>query len=101
MQAVINEKINLNVVDGVGTLIKRLEEADNSEKNTIENKIVAMGERVVEYLADILPTLEGVKRGVVAMSLIRIGESSRAPLMALATENNEYQWMADYLLSEI
>ena len=41
MQAVINEKINLNVIDGVGTLIKRLEEADNSEKNTIENKIVA------------------------------------------------------------
>ena len=35
-----------------------------------------MGEKVVEYLADTLPTLEGVKRGVVAMTLIRIGEAS-------------------------
>ena len=35
------------------------------------------------------------------MSLIRIGESSIAPLRALAMENDECQWMADYLLSEI
>ncbi|MBR1976662.1 hypothetical protein IKA15_00100 [bacterium] len=101
MQAVINEKINLNVIDGVGTLIKRLEEADNSEKNTIENKIVAMGERVVEYLADILPTLEGVKRGVVAMSLIRIGEDALSALQQRAEENKETAWIYNYLISEI
>ena len=35
------------------------------------------------------------------MSLIRIGQSAVAPLKELAMENNEYQWMADYLLSEI
>lgn len=101
MQAVINEKINLNVIDGVGTLIKRLEEANNSEKCTIENKIVAMGERVVEYLADILPTLQGVKRGVVAMSLIRIGEDALAALEKRARENTETAWIYNYLISEI
>ena len=101
MQAVINEKINLSVIDGVGTLIKRLEEANNSEKCTIENKIVAMGERVVEYLADILPTLQGVKRGVVAMSLIRIGEDALAALEKRARENTETAWIYNYLISEI
>ena len=100
MQAVINE-IGLNVVDGIGSLIKRLEEADNSEKNTIENKIVAMGERGVEYLADILPTLQGVKRGVGAMSLIRIGEDALSALEKRARENAETAWIYNYLISEI
>ena len=100
MQAVINE-ISLNVIDGVGTLLKRLEEADNSEKCTIENKIVAMGERVVEYLADVLPTLQGVKRGVVAMSLIRIGEDALSALQQRAEENKETAWIYNYLISEI
>ena len=101
MQAVINKKINLNIIDGVGTLIKRLEEADNSEKCSIENKIVAMGEKVVEYLADTLPTLEGVKRGVVAMSLIRIGENALCALERKARENAETAWIYNYLISEI
>ncbi len=100
MQAVINE-ISLNVIDGVGTLLKRLEEADNSEKSTIENKIVAMGGRVVEYLADVLPTLQGVKRGVVAMSLIRIGEDALSALQQRAEENKETAWIYNYLISEI
>lgn len=101
MQAVINEKIGLNVIDGIGALIERLETADNVAKSTIENKIVAMGEKVVDYLADALPTLQGVKRGVVAMSLIRIGENSLSALQRKAEESNETAWIYNYLISEI
>lgn len=101
MQAVINEKIGLNVVDGIGALIERLETADNVAKSTIENKIVAMGEKVVEYLADVLPTLQGVKRGVVAMSLIRIGEDALSALQRRADRNSETAWIYNYLISEI
>jgi len=96
MQAVINK--NLTVSEKLDYL---LSDVDNSTKNDVENSIVAMGERVVDVLVDKLRTLKGLKRGIVAMSLIRIGQSSIAPLRALACEDNENQWMADYLLSEI
>ena len=56
---------------------------------------------VVEYLADILPTLQGVKRGVVAMSLIRIGEDALSALEKRARENAETAWIYNYLISEI
>ena len=95
MQAVVN---NLNISEKLDYL---LSDVDNSTKNDVENKIVSMGERVVEVLVDKLRTLTGLKRGIVAMSLIRIGESSIAPLKALACNDSEYQWVADYLLSEI
>jgi len=96
MQAVVTPKENI-----IEKLDYLLSDVDNSTKNDVENTIVAMGAKVVNALVDKLRTLKGIQRGIVAMSLIRIGESSRAPLMALATESNEHQWMADYLLSEI
>ncbi len=96
MQAIVNN--NLNISEKLDYL---LSDVDSTTKNDVENKIVAMGERVVEALVSKLRTLTGLQRGIVAMSLIRIGESSVAPLKALACENVEYQWMADYLLSEI
>ena len=96
MQAVVTPKENI-----IEKLDYLLSDVDNSTKNDVENTIVAMGAKVVNALVEKLQTLKGLQRGIVAMSLIRIGESSREPLMALATENNEYQWMADYLLSEI
>ena len=100
MQAVVNSNIlsHDNISEKLDYL---LADVDNSTKNDVENTIVAMGAKVVNALVDKLRTLKGIQRGIVAMSLIRIGESSKAPLMALATESNEYQWMADYLLSEI
>ena len=96
MQAVISN--NSTISEKLDFL---LSDVDSTTKNDVENKIVSMGERVVEALVQKLRTLTGLKRGVVAMSLIRIGESSIAPLKALATEDSESQWMADYLLSEI
>ena len=96
MQAVLNN--NLAISEKLDYL---LSDVDNSTKNDVENKIVSMGERVVDALVQKLGTLTGLKRGIVAMSLIRIGESSIAPLKALACNDSEHQWMADYLLSEI
>ena len=96
MQAVVTPKENI-----IEKLDYLLSDVDNSTKNDVDNTIVAMGAQVVNALVEKLQTLKGLQRGIVAMSLIRIGESSREPLMALATENNEHQWMADYLLSEI
>ena len=100
MQAVVNS--NILTQDTISEKLDySLSDVDNTTKNDVENTIVAMGAKVVNALVEKLRTLKGIQRGIVAMSLIRIGESSRAPLMALATESNEYQWMADYLLSEI
>ena len=100
MQAVVNS--NILSQDTISEKIDfLLSDVDNANKNDVENKIVAMGAKVVNALVEKLQTLKGIQRGIVAMSLIRIGESSREPLMALATENSECQWMADYLLSEI
>lgn len=96
MQAVVNNSLNISE-----KLDYLLSDVNPTTKNDVENSIVAMGERVVTALVDKLRTLTGIQRGVVAMSLIRIGESSIAPLKALATEDKQHQWMADYLLSEI
>jgi hypothetical protein len=96
MQAVLNK--NLAISEKLDYL---LSEVDSTTKNDVENSIVALGEKVVDALVDKLRTLTGLKRGIVAMSLIRIGQSSVAPLKALACEDREHQWMADYLLSEI
>ena len=96
MQAVLSN-VN-NISEKVDYL---LADVDSSTKNDVENSIVALGAKAVNALVDKLRTLKGLQRGIVAMSLIRIGESAVAPLKALATENSEYQWMADYLLSEI
>ena len=95
MQAVLN---NQNIAEKIEYLLQYV---DSTTKNDVENSIVAMGARVVNILVDKLRTLKGIQRGIVAMSLIRIGQSAVAPLKELAMENNEYQWMADYLLSEI
>ena len=96
MQAVLSN-VN-NISEKVDYL---LSDVDPSTKNDVENSIVALGAKAVNALVDKLRTLKGLQRGIVAMSLIRIGEEAIAPLKALATENSEYQWMADYLLSEI
>lgn len=96
MQAVLTN-VN-NISEKVDYL---LADVDSSTKNDVENSIVALGAKAVNALVDKLRTLKGLQRGVVAMSLIRIGQSAVAPLKALAVENSEYQWMADYLLSEI
>ncbi len=99
MQAVLNTY--KSVVDELEGLVNRLSDADNTLKNEIENKIVQMGSGVVNSLVNILPNVSGPTRGVVAMSLIRIGEDAIEPLKQKATTSKDFQWVANYLISEI
>ncbi len=98
MQAVMNAMNTETVKDKLEYL---LSDVTTTTKNEVENSIVALGSRAVDILIEKLATLKGLQRGVVAMSLIRIGESSIAPLKEFALKNSQCRWMADYLISEI
>ena len=78
-----------------------LEKLDNNNKNQLENEIVNMGSSAVPVLVEKLQTSKGLVRGVVAMSLIRIGEDSVSLLKEAANKNHDYTWVADYLINEI
>ena len=85
----------------VEEILCKLETADNVTKNQLENKLVAQGTAVVPELVNQLQSVKGVKRGVVAMTLIRIGEASVEYLRKAATDNKDFEWVAKYLISEI
>ena len=78
-----------------------LEQLDNNNKNELENQIVSMGSTAVPVLVEQLQISKGLKRGVVAMSLIRIGEDSVGCLKAAADKNKDFTWVANYLINEI
>ena len=78
-----------------------LEKLDNNNKNQLENEIVNMGSSAVPVLVEKLQTSKGLGRGVVAMSLIRIGEDSVSLLKEAANKNHDFTWVADYLINEI
>ena len=48
-----------------------------------------------------LQVVRGVKRGVVAMTLIRIGDASVKYLKKPAEVNKDFEWVAEYLIREI
>ena len=75
--------------------------ADNITKNQLENKLVEQGSAVVPELVDQLQSIKGVKRGVVAMTLIRIGDASIKYLENAAKQNKDFEWVAEYLIREI
>ncbi len=103
MQAVLNHKPTICESNEarLDTLLKMLVDADAKTKNDIENRIVNMGEGIANLLVDRIQKVKGAQRGVIAMSLIRLGECSIAPLKKLALESKEFQWIANYLISEI
>ena len=78
-----------------------LEKLDNNNKNQLENEIVSMGSSAVPVLVEKLQTSKGLVRGVVAMSLIRIGEDSISMLKEAADKNKDFTWVANYLIHEI
>lgn len=82
-------------------LVEILEQLDNSNKNELENQIVSMGSSAVPVLVEQLQISKGLKRGVVAMSLIRIGEDSVSFLKEAADKNKDFIWVANYLINEI
>ncbi len=85
----------------VEEILGKLETADNTTKNRLENILVDQGKAVVPALVNKLQVVKGVKRGVVAMSLIRIGEASVDYLKKAASDNKDFEWVAKYLISEI
>lgn len=99
MQAVLN-KIE-NTTNSIQYFLSKLENADNIAKNEIENKLVDIGKSAVPELVDQLQVVQGVKRGVVAMTLIRIGDDSIEYLQRAAKINKDFEWVAKYLISEI
>ncbi len=88
-------------MQSVEEMLGKLETADNTTKNKIENILVDKGTAVVPELVNQLQIARGVKRGVAAMSLIRIGEASVEYLKKAAHDNKEFEWIAKYLISEI
>lgn len=85
----------------VNEILTKLETADNSSKNELENILVDMGKSAIPQLVDELQVVRGVKRGVVAMTLIRLGEASIDYLKKAAACNKDFKWVADYLIREI
>ena len=85
----------------VNEILSELENADNTVKNSVENKLVSIGSSAVPALVDQLQVVRGVKRGVVAMTLIRLGDVSVKYLEQAASENKDFEWVAEYLIREI
>ncbi len=88
-------------METVNEILTKLENADNTMKNELENRLVNCGSAVVPQLVDQLQVVRGVKRGVVAMTLIRIGTPSIQYLEKAAHENKDFEWVAEYLIREI
>ena len=85
----------------INEYINKLEDADNNVKNAIENELVNIGRDAIPSLVDSLQVVKGRTRGIVAMVLIRIGESSIDYLEKAAKSNSDFEWVANYLISEI
>ncbi len=85
----------------INEYLNKLENADNNVKNKIENELVNIGEDAVPSLVDSLQVVKGKTRGIVAMVLIRIGESSINYLEKAAETNSDFEWIANYLIKEI
>ncbi len=88
-------------MQSVEEILGKLETADNTTKNNIENILVDKGTEVLPELVDQLQVVKGVKRGVVAMTLIILGEASVEYLKKAANSNKDFEWVAKYLISEI
>ena len=85
----------------INEYLNKLESADNNQKNAIENELVRIGRDAVPSLVDSLQVVKGRTRGIVAMVLIRIGESSIDYLQKAAETNSDFEWIANYLITEI
>ena len=91
----------MNIMETVNEILLKLETADNTTKNALENELVNIGTSVVPELVDKLQVVRGIKRGVVAMTLIRLGDVSVEYLKQAAKNNKDFEWVAQYLIREI
>ena len=88
-------------METINEILTKLENADNTTKNELENTLVNCGSSIVPELVNQLQVVRGIKRGVVAMTLIRIGEASVKYLEKAARDNKDFEWVAEYLIREI
>ncbi len=88
-------------MQSVDEILSKLETADNVAKNELENVLVGIGANALPQLVDQLQVVRGIKRGVVAMTLIRIGGPSVEHLQKAAKTNKDFEWVAQYLIREI
>lgn len=89
------------MIISIDKYITELENADINAKNAIENELVKIGEDAVPVLVNSLRSVSGKTRGIVAMVLIRIGESSVKYLKKAAQSDSDFEWIANYLITEI
>lgn len=90
-----------NSYESIECILSKLENADNKSKNEIENMLVSIGDKAVPELVSQLQIVKGTIRGIVAMTLIRIGEPSVNCLRKAAKINKDFEWIANYLITEI
>jgi len=88
-------------METLNEILSKLENVDNTTKNELENELVSIGTSVLPELVNQLQVVRGVKRGVVAMTLIRIGDASVKYLEKAAQNNKDFEWVAEYLIREI
>ncbi len=88
-------------MDKLQEILTKLDTADNTTKNQLENELVNIGTSAVPVLVEQLQVAKGVKRGVVAMTLIRIGTDAVDYLKKAADKNDDFKWVAKYLVTEI
>ena len=88
-------------MDKLQEILTKLDTADNTTKNQLENELVNIGTSAVPVLVEQLQVAKGVKRGVVAMTLIRIGTDAVDYLKKAADKNDDFKWVAEYLVNEI
>lgn len=109
MQAVLTNTIKLikNSVEKkfpkevIPYLLKAVENADNKTRNDIENQIVKIGESAIPELVNALSTSTGTTRAVAAMALIRLGKASAEYLKSTYKNNQDFQWVVNYISNEI
>lgn len=87
--------------NSVADILSKLENADNKSKNLLENELVNYGGTAVPELVENLSVVRGSVRGVIAMTLIRIGQPAIKFLKDLAKTNKDLAWIAEYLITEI
>lgn len=104
MLATLVKEEDMNLAEttkDINYFLTKLEDADNKSKNEIENLLVNIGDRAVPELVDRMQVVKGSVRGIVAMILIRIGEPSVDCLKRAAKINKDFEWIANYLITEI
>ena len=89
------------MTNSVADILSKLENADVKSKNALENELVTIGGQAVPELVRNLSVVRGTVRGVVAMTLIRIGAPSVEFLKKAAADNKDLAWVAQYLITEI